>query len=48
MTKDIVAVQHDTPVNEIADLLEQRRIKRVPVLRDGRLVPLHRGFDGLR
>ncbi len=38
MTKDVVTVRHDTPVNEIAALLEQRRIKRVPILRDGKLV----------
>ena len=38
MTPEVVTVQHDTPVSEIADLLERRRIKRVPVLRDGKLV----------
>ena len=38
MTPDVVTVPHDTPVSEVADLLERRRIKRVPVLRDGKLV----------
>ena len=38
MTPEVVTVQHDTPVNEVADLLERRGIKRVPVLRDGKLV----------
>ena len=31
-------VEADTPLNEIAELLERHHIKRVPVLRDGRLV----------
>ncbi len=38
MTPEVVTVQHDTSVSEVADLLERRRIKRVPVLRNGKLV----------
>ncbi len=38
MTRDVVTVDEDTPLHEIAALLEERRIKRVPVVRDGRLV----------
>ena len=38
MTADVVAVGETTPLAEIVDLLEWRRIKRVPVLRDGRRV----------
>jgi CBS domain-containing protein len=38
MTRDVVSVAPETPVAEIADLLETRGIKRVPVLRDGALV----------
>jgi CBS domain-containing protein len=38
MTRDVVTVGEDTPLHEIAALLEQRRIKRVPVVRDGRVV----------
>ena len=38
MTRDVVTVTEETPVNEIADLLEGRRIKRVPVVRDGKPV----------
>jgi CBS domain-containing protein len=34
----VIAVSPDTPVAEIANLLESRRIKRVPVLQDGALV----------
>jgi signal-transduction protein with cAMP-binding, CBS, and nucleotidyltransferase domain len=38
MTKEVITVNEDTPVAEIAELLESKRIKRVPVLRDGKLV----------
>jgi predicted transcriptional regulator len=38
MTRDVVAVQHDNDIADIAELLERRGIKRVPVLRDGVLV----------
>ena len=40
MTRDVIAVDDDTPVGEVARILEKRRIKRVPVLRDGKLVGL--------
>jgi CBS domain-containing protein len=38
MTTAVVTVAHDTPLAEIANVLETKRIKRVPVLRDGKLV----------
>jgi len=38
MTRDVVTVGEDMPLHEIAALLEARRIKRVPVVRDGRVV----------
>src|SRR5262252_1722653 len=38
MTRDVISVTEDTTVADIAILLETKRIKRVPVLRDGRLV----------
>jgi CBS domain-containing protein len=40
MTRNVVTVTEDTTVSEIARLLERHRIKRVPVVRDGRLVGL--------
>lgn len=40
MSKEIISVSEETPVDEIARLLSQRKIKRVPVLTDGRLVGL--------
>lgn len=38
MTRDLVTVTEDTSVGEIADLLETRHIKRVPVVRENRVV----------
>jgi CBS-domain-containing membrane protein len=38
MTRDVISVTDETEVADIAILLETNRIKRVPVLRDGRLV----------
>jgi CBS domain-containing protein len=38
MTRDVISVTEETPVVDIAILLETNRIKRVPVVRDGRLV----------
>jgi CBS-domain-containing membrane protein len=37
MTRDVITVNEDTPLNEIAGLLERHHIKRVPVLSNGRL-----------
>jgi CBS domain-containing protein len=37
MTRNVITVDEDMPLNEIAELLERHHIKRVPVLRDGRL-----------
>jgi CBS-domain-containing membrane protein len=34
----MITVTEETPVGEIARLLEEHRIKRVPVVRDGKLV----------
>ncbi len=38
MTREVVTVADTTPIAEIARLFEARRIKRVPVMRDGKLV----------
>ncbi len=38
MTRDVVTVTVDTPVGEIAEILEKRHIKRVPVVEDGKIV----------
>jgi len=38
MTRQVSTVTPDTPVGQIAGLLEKKRIKRVPVIEDGKLV----------
>lgn len=38
MSRDVVSVSETTDLGEIAHLLETKKVKRVPVLRDGRLV----------
>ena len=38
MTRDVVTVSEDTDLGEVAALLEARRVKRVPVMRDGKVV----------
>jgi CBS domain-containing protein len=38
MTRNVISVIDTTPVADIAVLLETNRIKRVPVLRDGKLI----------
>jgi CBS domain-containing protein len=38
MTRDVVTVTEDTELAEVASLLEAKRIKRVPVMREGKVV----------
>src|SRR5271157_4587516 len=38
MSTKVVSATEETPLGEIATLLEKHRIKRVPILRDGKLV----------
>ena len=38
MTRDVVTVTEDTDLGEVAELLEEKRIKRVPVMRAGKIV----------
>ena len=38
MTAEVISVEESTPISEIAELLESRHIKRVPVLRKGKPV----------
>jgi predicted transcriptional regulator len=38
MSRDVVATSEDAPLPEIAALLEKHHVKRVPVLRQGKLV----------
>jgi CBS domain-containing protein len=48
MTTDLITVGEDAPVEEIARLMEERRIRRVPVVREGRLVGIVSRADLLR
>ncbi|HEY7611226.1 MAG TPA: CBS domain-containing protein [Alphaproteobacteria bacterium] len=48
MTKQVVSVSEDTPLAAIADILERHRIKRVPVVRSGRLVGIVSRADLVR
>lgn len=38
MTRDVISVTRDTPLGEIADVMETHHIKRVPVVQDGKLI----------
>jgi CBS domain-containing protein len=38
MTAGVISVTEETPLSEIAALFERKRIKRVPVVKDGKLV----------
>ena len=48
MTQEVVTVTEETPIATIAELLEEKGIKRVPVVRDGRLVGIVSRADLLR
>lgn len=48
MTTDVVTVTEDTPIQDVATLMVERRINRVPVVRDGRLVGLITRDDIIR
>jgi CBS domain-containing protein len=38
MTRDVATVSEETDLGDVATLLETRRVKRVPVVRDGKVV----------
>ena len=38
MTRSVFTATEDTPLADIANLLERNRIKRVPIVRDGKVV----------
>ena len=48
MSHEIISVNEETPVGEIALLLTQRKIKRVPVVQDGKLVGIVSRADIVR
>ena len=48
MTTELVTAAEDTPLVEIAELLEKRRVKRVPIVRGGEVVGVVSRSDVLR
>jgi CBS domain-containing protein len=48
MTREVVTVEEATPLAEIARLLEEHRIKRVPVVRQGKIVGIVSRADLVR
>jgi CBS domain-containing protein len=38
MTRDVVTAKLDTPLGDIAAMLERNRIKRVPIVQEGKIV----------
>lgn len=48
MTRDVISVAEDASVSEVAELLEEKHIKRVPVIRDGKIVGIVSRADILR
>lgn len=48
MTKNVIAVDEDTPLEDIADLMTRHKIKRVPVLRGKSVVGIVSRVDLLR
>jgi CBS domain-containing protein len=48
MVSPVVTAPHDASLSEIADLLTRHRIKRVPIVREGRLVGIVSRADVVR
>ena len=48
MTRDLITVDVDDPVSRVADLCIVHRVRRVPVIKDGRMVGLIARRDVLR
>jgi CBS domain-containing protein len=48
MTRDVITVDMDDPISRVADLCIVHRVRRVPVMKDGRLVGVIARRDVLR
>ena len=48
MTRDVVTVGEDTPLDDVVQLMETRRVRRVPVVKDNKVVGIITRADLLR
>ena len=48
MTAPAITATEDTSISEIADLLHRHRIKRVPIVKDGKVVGIVSRADVVR
>jgi CBS domain-containing protein len=48
MTKEVGTATEDTPVDRIADILQSHRVKRVPIVKDGKVVGVVSRADVIR
>jgi CBS domain-containing protein len=48
MTRDVIRVFEETPLARVAALMELKRIKRLPVMHDGKIVGIVSRADLLR
>jgi CBS domain-containing protein len=48
MSAGIISVTEDTPAEEVVEILKSRRVRRVPVVRDGHIVGIVSRSDLLR
>ena len=48
MTREVITIEADDPINRIADLCIVHRVRRLPVMKDGRMVGLIARRDVLR
>lgn len=48
MSKNVVTAEEDTPVGELVALMVEKRINRIPIVRDGKLVGIVTRHDILR
>lgn len=48
MSAGVISVTEDTPAEDVVEILSSRRVRRVPVLRDGRIVGIISRSDLVR
>lgn len=48
MTKDVLVVKEETILSDVADMMEEHRIRRIPVVRNGEVVGIIARRDMLR